>query len=83
MAHQDTGRDTSKLPSHQALKQALDWLLAGISWSGVSFRDDCTWSPKLLVWVGLLWAWGDEKTLQGRFYQPGRDEQEHPFEESL
>jgi hypothetical protein len=67
MAHQDQGRDTSKLTNQQALKSVLEWLLAGISWTGVRFRDDCSWSPKLLVATCLFWVWGDAKTLQGRF----------------
>jgi hypothetical protein len=49
MAHQDKGRDTSELSNQQALRLALEWLLGGVSWADVCFREDCSWSPKLLV----------------------------------
>lgn len=51
----------------QCLKSALQWLLAGVDWSSVSFRNDCTWTPKQLAWAALLWAWSDESTLVERF----------------
>lgn len=49
------------------LKRALRWLLEGVDWSGLRFRDDCTWTPCLLTAAGLLWAWSDETTLVERF----------------
>lgn len=49
------------------LKQCFRWLLSGISWSGVSFRDDCRWTPRSLAIAALLWAWSDELTLGERF----------------
>ena len=67
MSHQDTGRDSRFAYNHQALKRALEWLLAGASWAGVWFRTDCTWTPRFLVLTCLLWVWSDEKTLTGRF----------------
>ena len=68
MSHQDTDCHTGSLPHHQALKQALDWLLHALPLSDVAFREECTWSPKDLVSTALLWAWSDEKTLTERFF---------------
>jgi len=63
MSHQD-----SEVRFNSAcLKQALRWLFAGISWSTVKFRDDCSWTPRLLAAAGMLWAWADESTLVERF----------------
>lgn len=63
MSHQD-----SKVRFNGAcLKQALRWLFADISWSTVQFRDDCSWTPRLLAAAGMLWAWADESTLVERF----------------
>jgi IS4 transposase len=49
------------------LHKALQWLMAGVSLSGIVFRPDCTWTPETLVFAALLWAWSDEKTLIERF----------------
>jgi hypothetical protein len=49
------------------LQQCLRWLCSGIDWSGISFRDDCRWTPKTLASAALLWAWSDEQTLGERF----------------
>ena len=54
------------------LKQALRWLLAGIRWSTVEFRDDCTYTPRLLAATAMLWAWSDELTLVDRFFAARR-----------
>ncbi len=67
MPHQDTGSVNGSAYNHQALKQALQWLLEGVSWARVLFRVDCTWAPQLLAMTAMLWAWSDEKTLKGRF----------------
>ena len=45
------------------LKRSLQWLFGGVAWSTVKFRDDCSWTPRLLSWAALLWAWSDELTL--------------------
>jgi len=63
MSHQDLVVNCKA----QCLKSALQWLLAGVDWSSVSFRRDCTWTPKQLAWAALLWAWADESTLVERF----------------
>jgi hypothetical protein len=68
MSHQDTEVLTVSEPHHQALKQALDWLLGSESLSGLAFRSDCTWTPKSFVFVAMLWSWSDEKTLTNRFF---------------
>jgi hypothetical protein len=49
------------------LQQCLRWLLAGIDWSTITFRNDCRWTPRTLVGGALLWAWSDELTLVERF----------------
>jgi hypothetical protein len=67
MSHQDTGGHTAFVPHHQALQQALDWLLVSARFDGITFRKECTWTPKGLVFTALLWAWSDEKTLTDRF----------------
>lgn len=63
MSHQD-----SKVRLNaDCLKRALRWLLEDVAWSGVRFRDDCTWTPRLLSAAALSWAWTDESTLTERF----------------
>src|SRR5258708_37468068 len=68
MSHQDTVGHTASAPHHQALNQALDWLLSPASLAGVTFRGECTWTPKGLIFTAILWAWADETTLTERFY---------------
>ena len=63
MSHQDLGSRCNAV----CLKQALRWLLAGVKWSSITFRNDCTWTPQRLAWAALLWAWSDETTLVERF----------------
>jgi hypothetical protein len=67
MSHQDTDGHNGSAPQHQALKQALDWLLNLAPLSTVRFREECTWTPKALIFAAMLWAWSDEKTLTDRF----------------
>jgi hypothetical protein len=67
MPHQDTDGHTAPAPHHQALKQALDWLLPSAPLSDLTFRRDCTWTPKNLIVTALLWAWSDERSLTERF----------------
>jgi len=63
MSHQD-----SKVRFNAVcLKRALHWLFANISWSTIKFRDDCSWTPRLLASAGMFWAWADESTLVERF----------------
>ena len=66
MSHQDS-RFVDVRFNADCLKQALRWLLTGITWSKLKFRDDCSWSPRLLACTALMWAWSDEPTLIGRF----------------
>lgn len=61
-------RDTQVRLNIVCLRQCLRWLLAGIDWRSITFRDDCSWTPKTLVTAALLWAWSDEQTLGERFY---------------
>lgn len=67
MSHQDTDGLTAAPRQLQDLKRALDWLLAGADLSGVSFQQDCTWTPGALICAAILWAWSDEKALTKRF----------------
>lgn len=60
-------RDSSVRLNLVCLRQCLRWLLAGISWSTVTFREDCRWTPKTLATATLLWVWSDELTLGERF----------------
>jgi hypothetical protein len=43
-----------------------------VQWSGIQFRDDCTWSPLQLAATAILWAWSDEPTLGDRFFAARR-----------
>ena len=65
--HQDKGRDSLPAYNHQALRESMDWVLAGATLSSVQFREDCRWSPRSLIVTALLWVWSDEKTLKDRF----------------
>lgn len=66
MSHQDLDVVKQRLKG-QCLKVALQRLLSEVSWSQIKFRQDCTWTPKLLATTALLWAWSDESTLVERF----------------
>src|SRR4051812_35736018 len=67
MSHQGQTVDTEPAPHHQDLKVVLDWLLAGADLSAARFRDTCTWTPRGLTSVALLWAWSGEAALTERF----------------
>jgi len=67
MPHQDKGRDSVPAYNHQALRESMDWVLAGATLSSVEFREDCRWSPLSLIVTTLFWVWSDEKTLKDRF----------------
>jgi IS4 transposase len=66
MSHQDMLSENVRLNA-DCLKLALRWLLSGISWPSVRFRDDCSWTPRLLAAAAMLWSWSDELTLVERF----------------
>jgi len=67
MTHQDQGRDGSGCSHAYHLHKALRWLMVGVSFTGIVFRPECTWTQETLVFAALLWAWSDEKTLVERF----------------
>ncbi len=67
MSHQGTDGLTCSTPHHQALKQSLDWLLVSARLSNLTFRGECSWTPKGLIVMAILWAWSDEKSLTKRF----------------
>jgi Transposase DDE domain len=68
MSHQDTDGHTVSTAHHQDLKQALDWLLESARLSELAFREDCSWTPKGLIFMAILWAWSDEKSLIQRCF---------------
>ncbi len=61
-------RDSHVRLNAVCLRQCLRWLLAGVRWSTITFRKDCSWTPKTLASAALLWAWSDELTLGERFF---------------
>ncbi len=65
MSHQD--KKVADRFQAADLKLALRWLLSNVTWTGIVFRDDCTWTPTLLASTALLWSWSDEATLVERF----------------
>jgi Transposase DDE domain len=67
MSHQDPIGHTAPAPHHQALKQVLDWLVQPAQLADMTFRQECTWTPKGLIFAAILWAWSDERTLTERF----------------
>jgi hypothetical protein len=67
MSHQDPPSHTPGTPHHQALKQALDWLVSPADLSAITFRKDCSWTPRTFIFTAMLWVWSDEKTLTARF----------------
>jgi hypothetical protein len=66
MSHRDSQVKSVPLNA-SCLKLALNGLLRQVDWSGVAWRDDCTWTPRLLAAAALLWAWADESTLVERW----------------
>lgn len=66
MSHRDSKVKSVRLNASD-LKLALHGLLREVVWSGASFRQDCTWTPRLLAAAALLWAWSDESTLVERW----------------
>ena len=67
MPHQGPSFPTEPAAPHQDLKAVLDWLLDDADFSGVHFRDTCTWTPRGLTCTALLWAWSAEAALTERF----------------
>jgi Transposase DDE domain len=68
MSHQDTDGHTASAAHHQDIKRALDWLLASARLSDLTFRGECSWTPTGLIFMAILWAWSDEKSLTKRFF---------------
>jgi len=71
MSHQDKDRRQVRYNA-EYLKQSLHWLLYHVNWSGIQFREDCSWTPLHLAATALLWAWSDEPTLGERFFAARR-----------
>lgn len=66
MSHQDQHARGVRRNSAYLLA-ALQWLMAGTRWGQVQWRPECTWTPRWLSAMALLWAWSDEETLGERF----------------
>jgi hypothetical protein len=67
MRHQDHVRNIGEWTHADDLCRVLHWVTAHINWSRITWRAECTWTPRWLVCAALLWAWSDEKTLTDRF----------------
>ncbi|MEZ6057572.1 MAG: hypothetical protein R3C01_12800 [Planctomycetaceae bacterium] len=67
MSHQDLQAQGLRRNSVY-LHQVLQWLLAGVDFSEVRFRKDCSWTPRWLVGMALLWTWSNESTQGERFF---------------
>jgi hypothetical protein len=66
MSHQDTVGDTSSGFNHQDLRRSLEWLSTGADFTAIRFREDCSWTPRGLVFAAILWAWSDVNALTRR-----------------
>lgn len=71
MSHQDHKASSGPLNS-VCLGRVLQRLLAGIDWRSLAFRDDCSWTPRLLTSAALVWVWSDDLTLRDRFWTARR-----------
>jgi IS4 transposase len=67
MRHQDHVRGVGEGTHADDLLRVLQWVTAHMTWSQITWRAECTWTPRWLVCAALLWAWSDEKTLTERF----------------
>ncbi len=67
MPHQDLPRVNGPAAHHQDLGAVLDWITDGVDLAGLTVRSHCSWSPRTLIAIALLWAWSDEPTLGERF----------------
>jgi hypothetical protein len=65
MSHQDLNVAVKGVKG-VCLGRAVKWLLGGVTWK-FKFRDDCTWTPSLLVAAAMLWAWGEQPSVKDRF----------------
>lgn len=66
MPHRDLCESFDGLQG-SCLQSAIRWLLAGIDWSSVRFRNDCSWAPQFLAITAVFWVWAPEPTLLERF----------------
>ena len=68
MSHRDSKAQGRAVRLNSAcLRLAIHWLLRGVEWQAITFRDDCTRTSMQLIATALLWAWSDELTLVDRF----------------
>lgn len=67
MRHQDHVGGVGERTHAEDLWGVLQWVTADITWSRITWRAECTWTPRWLACAALLWAWSDETTLTERF----------------
>jgi hypothetical protein len=67
MSHQDLVRKSAEGTSARELYKAFQWLFPAGCFDGITFRADCAWTPRLLTFAALLWAWSDFSKLGRRF----------------
>lgn len=67
MSHHDHGRQHAERSHADDLYRAFQWLLPKATLKDIFFRDDCTWTPRQLVFAALMWAWSDLRPLVERF----------------
>jgi len=67
MSHQDLGLGSEGTKFGEQLCKAVRWLVTPDAFVKIRFREDCTWTPWLLVAAALVWVWSAEPTLTERF----------------
>lgn len=67
MRHQDHVCRKGERTYADELFAVFQRLTVGVDWTVIRTRVECTWTPRLLIFAALLWAWSDERTLTDRF----------------
>jgi hypothetical protein len=67
MSHQDRGLSREGTTFGEQLRKAVHWLVSPEVFADIEFREDCTWTPWLLVAAAMVWVWSGEPTLTERF----------------
>ncbi len=67
MLHQDQDGKCPKGSHADELYKVFQWLVPKSCLQKIEFRKDCAWSPHMLAFGALLWAWSDYRGLVERF----------------
>jgi hypothetical protein len=67
MSHQDQDGNRAAGSHADDLYKVFGWLTTKNAFQNLRFRRDCTWSPRILAFGALLWAWSDYRCLTERF----------------